>query len=51
MSEKEKEATPQAAFTFLEPLVSEQSAKQTVERVSAVRDVINYKCGRNGEKR
>ena len=35
MSEKEKEATPQAAFTFLEPLVSEQSAKQTVERVSA----------------
>lgn len=34
MSEKEKEVTPQAAFTFLEPLVSEQSAKQTVERVS-----------------
>ena len=35
LSYKERQATPQAAFSFLEPLVSEQSAKQTVERVSA----------------
>ena len=35
MSAKEKGATLQVAFTFLAPLVNEQSAKQTIERVSA----------------